>query len=668
MYPLRMSLRGSVLSLALLTLSFVCASAQTVNVTVNATDSGAVNPLTWGVNAPDKWVGWVNSANFVSAISNAGIKLVRVNPIAKCLQDGQDPNPSAGVYNWTDLDNQLNTIFNAGAQPLFVVCGFPGAVSHTLDGSNRITSANWTQYATFMTAVVNRYNVTKVLGATRTVKYWELWNEPTNEPDGIMGDNPNFTGGGWVTNNYPNFVSAVGGAMKAADGTIKLIGPADSWANMANDGYLAYTAQNLSSQIDILSWHNYGPGSSDLDRMNWTPQAYKTDPLNVAAGGTFGGPGGKLYGTALTEYNICSYAFGNDAAFSNEFGAAYTASAIVNAMLGNVSLFCYYASAEAGTNVLGLLTNSTFGVKAKAYYVFQLFGTQFSKGDRKLTTSGASSPVEVAASFSSTTGKRYIALVNKDLSVSKTVSFTVSGIGSSGGTRTVWLVDSANNGSSSSASYSGNSFSYTIGPKAFAVFEVVPSAGTTLFTTGFETADTQPTWLDTINNSFNVTGYTGGVNPECSPRDVAGDGGGLTAHGGSKAEMFSGTDNSASTSYCYYKAFSVNIPVTAATKMSYWILPQQANGRYVAVDYHCTDGSTLRDSGATDLNGFAMHPNAGHGGSIALNAWTQIKCNVGTWLAGKTIDMIYVAYDQPASTGQYRGYIDDILITNGTLP
>jgi hypothetical protein len=89
---------------------------------------------------------------------------------------------------------------------------------------------------------------------------------------------------------------------------------------------------------------------------------------------------------------------------------------------------------------------------------------------------------------------------------------------------------------------------------------------------------------------------------------------------------------------------------------------------YVAVDYHCTDGATLRDSGALDYNGISMHPNAGHGGNLPLNAWTNIKCNVGQWLAGKTVDKIWVAYDHPPATGQFRGYIDDIKITNNSIP
>lgn len=179
--------------------------------------------------------------------------------------------------------------------------------------------------------------------------------------------------------------------------------------------------------------------------------------------------------------------------------------------------------------------------------------------------------------------------------------------------------------------------------------------------TSFESGQTQPTWSDTQDSNANVSGYNSNINPECSTRQEQ-------AHTGTTALMYSGTDNSTTRSFVYFRVFQVNIPITSDTKMSYWIYPQQNNGRYVGVDYYCSDGTDLRDSGAVDYNGFSMHPNAGHGGNIPLNAWTDIKCNVGQWLAGKTIVKIQVAYDQPPNTGQFRGYIDDILITNGALP
>ncbi|BDI28590.1 hypothetical protein CCAX7_006410 [Capsulimonas corticalis] len=644
------------------------AHALTASITVNTTDAGAVNPYTWGINAPDQWTNYAGSASFQNAISAAGVKIVRINPIPKCKQDGNDPYPSAGTYNWTELDSLLNTVFNAGAIPIFQVVGFPAGVSHTLDASSHITAADWNGYATFMQSVVQRYNVSKQLGATRTIKYWEMWNEPTNEGNGV------FTS----QSQYGSFVQTVGAAMKSIDPTIKLLGPADAWGdnadgspgNFGSGSWLNYTAKNLYGQIDMLTWHNYGAGTGSTDqfRLNWTRQAYDLDPLTIVEAGNGGlltSPSGATFPAGVTEYNLSSSSFGTDAEFSNEYGSTFTGSAIINAMLGNVGVFTYFCAAQAGTNLLGLLNDTTFAVQAKSYYAIQLFGAQFSKADRKLTTTSPTEPLEITAAYSSATAKRYIAIANKDISSSDVITFTVNGIGASGAV-TAWLVDSTHNGSSSSSTYTGNQFTYTIGPRSVAVLEVAQSG--TLFTSGVETGDTQPTWLNTIDHSSNVAGYTVGVNPECSPRDVAGDGFGLTAHTGSKAEMYSGTDNSASTSYCYYKVFSVSIPITSGTKMSYWILPQQDNGRYVGVDYHCTDGSTLRDSGAVDQNGYAMHPNAGHGGAIPLGAWSQIKCNVGQWLSGKTIDTIYMAYDRPAATGQYRGYLDDLLITNGSLP
>jgi hypothetical protein len=87
------------------------------------------------------------------------------------------------------------------------------------------------------------------------------------------------------------------------------------------------------------------------------------------------------------------------------------------------------------------------------------------------------------------------------------------------------------------------------------------------------------------------------------------------------------------------------------------------------VDFLCTDGTTLRDSGSVDQNGYDIHPSAGHGGgAIPLNDWSLIRSNVGQKLAGKTIDKILVGFDRLDSTGQFSGYIDDVFLTNGPIP
>jgi hypothetical protein len=56
-----------------------------------------------------------------------------------------------------------------------------------------------------------------------------------------------------------------------------------------------------------------------------------------------------------------------------------------------------------------------------------------------------------------------------------------------------------------------------------------------------------------------------------------------------------------------------------------------------------------------------MHPGNLRG---TINTWNQVVTNFGSKLSGKTISQIEVAYDYAPSTGQFRGYIDDITISD----
>jgi len=95
----------------------------------------------------------------------------------------------------------------------------------------------------------------------------------------------------------------------------------------------------------------------------------------------------------------------------------------------------------------------------------------------------------------------------------------------------------------------------------------------------------------------------------------------------------------------------------------YWLLPQNPNGRYVALSLHFTNGTTLSTSRCTDQNGRPLRASAGHGGTIALNTWTPITAWIGDTLAGKKIDSIWAIYNHPGGSGPFRCKIDDIEIT-----
>ncbi|BCJ49673.1 hypothetical protein Asp14428_11480 [Actinoplanes sp. NBRC 14428] len=181
-----------------------------------------------------------------------------------------------------------------------------------------------------------------------------------------------------------------------------------------------------------------------------------------------------------------------------------------------------------------------------------------------------------------------------------------------------------------------------------------------LLRTGLEPGETATTWTDTAEAAVNVGGYQANLaGMETGPRAE-------TSRGGANALMYSGNDLSASGSYSYMRVFDTHLRLSAASVLTYWIYPQQANGTYVAVDLSFTDGTSLRDSGAADQYGVRAHPQfQGEGGRLAVNRWNLVRVNLGA-LAGRTVDRVHLGYDQPAGTGPFRGYVDDLAVTGST--
>jgi lysophospholipase L1-like esterase len=171
-------------------------------------------------------------------------------------------------------------------------------------------------------------------------------------------------------------------------------------------------------------------------------------------------------------------------------------------------------------------------------------------------------------------------------------------------------------------------------------------------------ATSLPTWTTSVHASVNVGGFCCGLTTMESARRAE------TAHGGTYALMFSGNDTSATQSYSYNRIFDVHVPIAADSTLSYWIYPQYP-ATSVALDLFLTDGRSLRDSGATDQSGIRAHPRfQGQGGQLKLHQWNLVRIPLSA-LAGGTIDQIWIGYDQPGTTGLFRGYVDDIDIISG---
>ena len=179
--------------------------------------------------------------------------------------------------------------------------------------------------------------------------------------------------------------------------------------------------------------------------------------------------------------------------------------------------------------------------------------------------------------------------------------------------------------------------------------------------TGFEAADIQPTAGTPITN--------GVVNVANHSATVATTG---QAHTGSGVLYYAGKDMNTQSSYAYLKTMTVSrVNVKADTTLSYWIFPPAANpaagmkvrnGTCVSIDLVFVDGTRLRDTQLKDQRGTRIHPQSQCSKLIA-DEWNQVVVPLGS-LVGKQVSAVVVGYDQPANGGGYRGFIDDLAISD----
>ena len=202
--------------------------------------------------------------------------------------------------------------------------------------------------------------------------------------------------------------------------------------------------------------------------------------------------------------------------------------------------------------------------------------------------------------------------------------------------------------------------------------------------TSFEPGQRQPDWADVVDTSPGGGGEqgvgplpgSGLAGPQASTAQVLGDPGGeVEAHTGDNSLVYSGDAQGDAQDYAYLKVFDLSsAPVTVRknTTLSYWIYPAGSdlvsavsgdNSSCEAMDLVFSDGTALRNLGATDSQGYPLTPQ-GQCGHLTLDQWNQVTVNVGAVAAGKQITGIDAGYDQPGSAGGFQGYIDDVTLTS----
>ncbi|SMC71884.1 alpha-1,2-mannosidase, putative [Kibdelosporangium aridum] len=138
---------------------------------------------------------------------------------------------------------------------------------------------------------------------------------------------------------------------------------------------------------------------------------------------------------------------------------------------------------------------------------------------------------------------------------------------------------------------------------------------------------------------------------------------------GRKAFRYVGTHLAAGRAYSYNKVFDVNVVVTPTSRLSYLIFPEfllddlNYPSTHAAIDLAFTDGTYLSDLKAVDHHGNPLTPQ-GQAASRTLytQQWNNIVSDIGKVAAGKTVDRILLAYDNPKGPTGFKGWVDDIKI------
>jgi Glycosyl hydrolases family 39 len=250
-------------------------------------------------------------------------------------------------------------------------------------------------------AFVTYANVTKGYG----IKYWEIGNEPDLYSD--QGDLPGYTAA-----NYCTDFAAFADAMRAADPTIKILGPELSNKYVPGNDWLTPFLTGCGSKVDIVSVHRY-----PFSAVQCTIPAAMNDPAQFRAvvrrlRQTMNGLGLSSIPLAITEANL-SYEGDpalqtGPAALGTFYAGMWVADVSGIALEENLWTLAYWSIDEAYTT--GFFTSDTLQPRPAAY-AYELLSTHFGPTILRATT--VPSGLSVHASRDDVAKKTAVLFINR---------------------------------------------------------------------------------------------------------------------------------------------------------------------------------------------------------------------------------------------------------------
>jgi hypothetical protein len=277
----------------------------------------------------------------------------------------------------------------------------------------------WAYSAQQAAEIVQYINVTK----GRNIQYWIIGNEPDLDYS--------YTSASQVAAYFKPFASA----MKAADPSIKIIGPETAWYNTGIINGLTtpggpddITGKDAAGRyyVDIISFHYYGFNGTQ-SRSDVVSKLYSTNNLNdnlatlnarlATCNASHNRTGSAALRTAITEANVGYRNAGNDnltgVGVNSFVGAQFIAEMLSVGLKNGVNFMNVWSVVEGNNTELNIgYIDPTTGNKKAAYYHYQMMAANF-KGN---FLAGSTNQSNVKAFASQTSQYTTVMILNQDLS------------------------------------------------------------------------------------------------------------------------------------------------------------------------------------------------------------------------------------------------------------
>ena len=182
--------------------------------------------------------------------------------ISTIFRDFRNDPAQAENYQFAATDDYIGAIVKAGS-PILYRLG--ESIEHTPRKYRVHPPQDFAKWAAICCGVIRHYNEGWAGGFRHNIRYWEIWNEPENQPAMWTG----------TDDQYFRLYESTAKAIKALWPDLKVGGPSLGYTGEFKDGqfkagdflrrFLGYCREH-EAPLDFFSWHRYAGDPSDYAR------------------------------------------------------------------------------------------------------------------------------------------------------------------------------------------------------------------------------------------------------------------------------------------------------------------------------------------------------------------------------------------------------------------